>query len=135
MNKIILKTGKYKTKIFCLLIIPLFSYFSSGLICSYPESLKTSIENKLQKSCQNIQTQELSQITHLKFENIEELSDITVDHFSNLTQLESLDLSGHPSLQSIPDFVYSLTELKHLDLSATGISDFNFTILPVAPKA
>ena len=134
MNKIILKTGKYKIKIFYLLIIPLYSCFSSGLICSYPESLKISIEKNSKKPCQNIQPKELSHITHLKFESIKELSDITVDHFSALTQLESLDLSGYSSIITIPDFVYSLKELKHLDISTTGISDFNSQLCRSLPK-
>ena len=67
----------------------------------------------------------MSQITHLKFENPQKLTDITADHFLNLTQLESLDLSNSPSITEIPNFVYTLKGLKHLNISSTGISNFN----------
>lgn len=93
--------------------------------CVYPKALKTSLEKELKKSCSKITTEDMTQVKKLKFEDSKDISNIEPEDMKSFTHLSSLDLSGHKNIKEIPDFVYSLPQLKHLDISSTGISDFN----------
>ena len=94
-------------------------------LCLYPKSLKKSFETELKKSCSEITTEELAQVTQLKFEESKDISNIESEDLQSFTQLSSLDFSGSKNITEIPDFVYSLPKLRKLDISLTGISNFD----------
>ena len=105
-----------------------YGRINSSDVCSYPSSLKVSVEKALKKSCGDITEDELSQVTHLRLENVSSVSEIQPEDFSLLTHIESLDLSGNVSITEIPEFVYDLENLQRLNISSTKISDFDSRI-------
>ena len=112
-----------------LVILTIFfqTGYSKGQVCSYPSFLKNSIEKKLEKSCQKITSEDLTNITQLKFENIEDLSQMTSQHLKPLTHLEDLDFSNLP-ITHIPKFVYNLHHIQRLNISFTKIQFFDSKI-------
>ena len=44
--------------------------------------------------------------------------------------LEELDMSDNPRMLSIPDFVFHILNLKKLDISMTGVHDFDKSLCP-----
>lgn len=106
----------------------LSGFNSPSDICSYPSSLKISIEEALKKSCNEITEGELSQVTHLKLKNVSGLFEIQPEDFFLLTHVDSLDLSGNKNINEIPEFVYGLKNLRKLNISSTYISDFDSRI-------
>ena len=99
-----------------------------NLICSYPQSLQTALELNINKPCQQIHREDLSQVKQIHFMDVVDIFDIHSDHFEYLTSLKKLDFSQLKSLTHIPDFVFDMTSLKSLDISATGISNFDFRL-------
>ena len=93
--------------------------------CLYPKSLKTSFEKELKKSCSEVTSEELAQVTKLKFEELKGISNIEPEDLQPFTHLSSLDFSGHKNITEIPDFVYGISKLKKLNISSTGISIFD----------
>ena len=100
----------------------------NDFICSYPEALKTALESSIGKSCQQIQSQDLSQLDSLQFPHTRGMSEMDSSHFEHLPLLQALDFSSLEQLNHIPEFVYDLTSLKHLNISSTGIFDFDFRL-------
>lgn len=93
--------------------------------CFYPKALKASVEKELKKSCSEITVKEMAQVKKLKFETSKDISRIETEDIKNFAHLLSLDFSGNKNLTEIPNFVYSLPQLEHLDISSTGISNFD----------
>lgn len=96
--------------------------------CSYPEPLKKALEASILKPCRQIQLEDLSQIKSLRFESAEDAADIQPVHFELMASLEELDFSNLKQLNDIPNFVYDLTSLKHLNISSTSVSSFDFKL-------
>ena len=94
-------------------------------ICSFPGGLKRALESKLNKSCSDISSDDLSQIKTLKIENInqEEVTLMGKEYGGYFRSLTELDLSNNPEMLSLPGFV-QIPALKKLDVSRTGIKNF-----------
>ncbi len=117
---------------------------STGIdFCSFPKSLKTAVlkgwkpkdEGRpplpAKKTCTLVTLEVLRKITHLKLTGLDEKEANQLDkkyagYFPGLTEL---DISDNPQMVSLPAFTTYLTDLKKLNISKTGISDFTEDIL------
>lgn len=115
-----------RSAVFFVFLFLLLGCGSRSNLCSYPKSLTANIEKKLKKSCSEVQAEELVQIKSLQFGCCaEDVSTIKWDDLKPFTQLSVLDFSGNKNIKEIPDFVYSIPKLKKLDISLTGVSNFD----------
>ena len=132
MKGFVLMIYRLLTFLVCVLAVCTGNVWSKAslndFVCSYPESLKTALESSTGKSCQEIQPQDLSHLDSLQFVHTRGISEIDHSHFEHLPLLQALDFSSLKQLDHIPEFVYDLTFLKHLNISSTGIVDFNFRL-------
>ena len=70
--------------------------------------------------------QEISQLTNLRYLNLQQNILVNIDFICNLTNLESLILNGNSNL-NFPDCMYSnLKNLKHFDIQVTTAVNTNF---------
>lgn len=95
--------------------------------CKLPGVLKKAVEKKLGKNCQTVESKDLATIKELKIQDI-----ASVQYYpsgeqqgSDFTALEDLDLSNNPNMSEIPEFVYSIPNLKKLNISHTGVRNFS----------
>ncbi len=95
--------------------------------CSFPNSLKTAVEKKLGKNCSLVTSADLAQIKEIKLENVDmKMAELLVaDYSSYFSALNNLDISDNPKLLVLPDFVTSITTLKKLNISNTGITNLS----------
>ncbi len=121
-------------------------------LCSSPKSLKQAVlqelKNLAQKSkaesagssaqadspaqadapaidCNSVTTEDLAKIQNLKITNIRSKEAQSEKYDISLSNLQSLDLSDNKEMAILPNFVYSLTSLKKLNISNTGISNLS----------
>ncbi len=118
--------------------------------CAFPDSLQTAVFQQVteilglttaETDCTVITLIHLAGIKKLDIKNIvsgekvlldrerqvysshpEELDEKYGVYFSTL---EELDLSDNPGMMSIPDFVFHIPNLKKLDISVTGVHEFD----------
>ncbi len=95
--------------------------------CSFPNSLKTAVKNKLGKNCSFVTSADLVQIKEIKLENVDtKMAKLLIaDYSSYFSVLNNLDISGNPKMPVLPDFVTSITTLKKLNISNTGIKNLS----------
>ena len=95
--------------------------------CAFPKSVQQAVMGDIQKPCAEVEPEELKKIKTLKLQNLKlsEADLLTEEHARLLASLENLDLSNSPELTAIPQFVYFLSNLKSLNISQTGITDFD----------
>ena len=97
-------------------------------VCTFPNSLKKSIETQLEMNCADVTTDHLGQIKQLTIRNIDKDElDILHDNDYNcyFTSIEKLDIAENSQVSYLPSFITNLSTLSELDISGTGISDFN----------
>ena len=94
--------------------------------CTFPNSLKKAIEEKLNMDCTFITPAHLAEIKQLKIKNIKEgeTNLLIKDYAPYFSSLEDLDVSENPQMLSLPAFVTHLFTLNKLNVSKTGISNF-----------
>ena len=96
--------------------------------CAFPESLKLAVREIINKNdCHLITTKDLSQVKKLTITNMreEETKLLNKGYASYFSALEDLNMSNNPKVFFLPSFVTHLRSLKTLNISQTGISDFN----------
>ena len=96
------------------------------LVCKFPGSLKKAVEDHLKMKCENITEDHLAGIKELRIKYIfeEELLLLSKEYAAYFTGLEKLDVSKNLYMNDLPSFVIHLSQLKELNISQTGISDF-----------
>lgn len=97
------------------------------LVCKFPGSLKKAVEEHLKMRCADITEDHLAGIKELRVKYIfeEDLPLLSKDYAAYFTGLEKLDISKNLYMNVLPSFVTHLPSLKELNVSQTGISDFN----------
>ena len=97
------------------------------LVCNFPGSLKKAVEDHLKMKCADVTEEHLAGIKELRIKYIfeEELPLLNKEYAAYFTGLEKLDISKNLYMNNLPSFVTSLPQLKELNISQTGISDFN----------
>lgn len=98
--------------------------------CAFPDSLKKAIKKQLNMNCASVTLSHLAEIKQLKIENLneQESKSLTKNYASYFPSLEDLDVSENLQMLSLPSFVAHLLPLNRLNVSKTGISDFNESI-------
>ncbi len=107
-----------------------FDFFQFFNVCAFPRSLRDALEQELKIDCADMTVEHISQVTRLSLRNIDEeqtrlLSQKYTDFFP---VLYDLDISNNPDMQDIPEFALNIYDLKKLDISRTGISEFHESI-------
>ena len=94
-------------------------------ICIFPVSLQKALKNQIKKECSNIQMKDMEDLKKLTIEQITKASLLDKKYSSYFKSLEELDISNNPDMKEIPDFVYYIPNLKKLNISKTGVSNFS----------
>ena len=97
------------------------------LVCNFSNSLKKAVEDHLKMKCAVITREHLAGIKELRIKYIfeEELPLLNKEYTAYFTGLEKLDISKNLYMNHLPSFVIHLPQLKELNISQTGISDFS----------
>lgn len=97
------------------------------LVCSFPMSLRKAVEKHLKRKCADITEDHLAGIKELRIKYIfeEDLPLLSEEYATYFTGLENLDVSKNLYMSTLPSFVTHLPQLKELNVSQTGVSDFS----------
>ena len=100
--------------------------FETIYLCDFPSSLKNAIEQKLNLKCPSVALEHLAEITQLTIQNIsaEEVELLDKKFASYFTSLEDVDISDNPDVKVLPEFIVYIPNLKILNVSHTGITNF-----------
>ena len=96
--------------------------------CTFSDSLKIAVQKTINKDdCSLVTEKDLSQIKQLTIKNIREEETALLDekYASYFPVLEDLDISKNLWVSFLPSFITHLRVLKKLNISQTGINDFN----------